>query len=130
SPIGLIDSLTLTETQRRAALVEGQDVSLAAGAGSGKTRTLVARYLVQLERGRMPREVAAVTFTEKAAREMRNRIRSEAHSWLVGGCPPADRPRWAEVEADVDAARIGTIHGLCAGLLKAHPAEAGGDPGL
>jgi ATP-dependent helicase/nuclease subunit A len=128
NPMSLIESLQLTPTQQRAALAEGQDVSLAAGAGSGKTRTLVARYLVQLDRGRMPREVVAVTFTEKAAREMRNRIRSEAHAWLVGACPPADRPRWAEIEADVDAARIGTIHGLCAALLKSHPAEAGVDP--
>ncbi len=124
----LIDALSLTPTQRQAALAEGQDVSLAAGAGSGKTRTLVARYLVQLDRGRLPREVVAVTFTEKAAREMRNRIRAEAHTWLVGACPPDARPRWAEIEADVDAARIGTIHSLCAVLLRSHPAEANVDP--
>lgn len=124
----LIDTLKLTPTQRQAALAEGQDVSLAAGAGSGKTRTLVARYLMQLDRGRLPREVVAVTFTEKAAREMRNRIRAEAHAWLVGACPPEARPLWAEIEADVDAARIGTIHSLCAVLLRAHPAEASVDP--
>ena len=124
----LIDTLQLTPTQCQAATAQGQDVSLTAGAGSGKTRTLVARYLAQLDRGFLPREVVAVTFTEKAAREMRNRIRAEAHAWLVGACPPEARPRWAEIEADVDAARIGTIHGLCAALLRSHPAEAGVDP--
>ena len=126
--MSLLDSLSLTPTQREAAMARGHDVSLAAGAGSGKTRTLVARYLSLLDEGRLPRGVAAVTFTEKAAREMRNRIRAEVHAWLEGKCPAEDRARWGEIEADVDAARIGTIHGLCASILRAHPAEAGVDP--
>ncbi|MEP7356465.1 MAG: UvrD-helicase domain-containing protein, partial [Anaerolineales bacterium] len=126
--MSVVASLGLTKVQLQAALAEGQDVSLTAGAGSGKTRTLVARYLAQLERGCLPREVAAVTFTEKAAREMRNRIRSAVQAWLVGDCPPDERGRWAEIEAEVDTARISTIHGLCASLLRSHPAEAGIDP--
>ena len=62
----------LTNDQRDAALARGQDVLVTAGAGSGKTRTLVARYLSLLAEGLEPRRVVAMTFTEKAAREMRS----------------------------------------------------------
>ncbi len=123
-----IDAFSLTPTQAQAATTFDRDVSVAAGAGSGKTRTLAARYLTLLEAGYPPRALAAVTFTEKAAREMRNRIRHAIATWRAGACPPEQRPRWAEIEAEIDTARIGTIHALCAALLRAHPAEAGVDP--
>jgi ATP-dependent helicase/nuclease subunit A len=124
----LLDGLGLSDIQRVAATTRGRDISLIAGAGSGKTRTLVARFLALLDDGLSPTEVAAVTFTEKAAREMRNRIRQAIHNWLHEGCPPEAQARWADIESDVDAARIGTIHSLCAALLRAHPAEAAVDP--
>ncbi len=126
--MSLLATLDLQGAQLTAASTRGQDVSLAAGAGSGKTRTLVARYLSLLEEGLEPRAIAAITFTEKAAREMRNRIRQEIHHWASGACPLEKRQRWQEIEADVDAARIGTIHSLCAAILRAHPAEAQVDP--
>lgn len=123
-----IEAFALKGQQAQAVTARGQDVSVTAGAGSGKTRTLTARYVSLLDEGHAPRGLAAVTFTEKAAREMRNRIRSAIYAWRTGACPPAERARWAAIEADIDTARIGTIHALCAALLRAHPAEAEIDP--
>ncbi len=98
-----------------------------AGAGSGKTLTLVGRYVRLLEQGVPLRAIAAITFTEKAAREMRTRIRQTVDTWSAR-CAPEERARWQGLSADLDAARIGTIHGLCTTLLRSHPAEAGLDP--
>lgn len=118
----------LTPSQLHAARPSGRDVFLTAGAGSGKTRTLVARYMTYLEEGRSPRDLMAITFTEKAAREMRNRIRAQVAQRAREADSGQDRRWWTDVEATMDAARIGTIHSLCAEILRAHPAEAGIDP--
>lgn len=125
---GLIDFFDLKDAQREAALVRDADVVVTAGAGSGKTRTLAARFITLLGEIQRPRALAAITFTEKAAREMRNRIRSEITAWRDGPCPSDARPLWTDLEAEIDTARIGTIHGLCAAILRAHPAEAAIDP--
>ena len=74
----------LTEEQRDA-LELGRNIAVTAGAGTGKTRTLVARYLSLLADGRPLRAVVAITFTRKAAREMRNRVRAEVQRYLAQG---------------------------------------------
>lgn len=112
--------LQLNDPQRQAVAAPG-NVVVTAGAGSGKTRTLVARYLHHLEEGVPLREIVAITFTEKAAREMRNRIRR-----TIAGLLPTS-PVWRAALPDLDAARIGTIHSLCAHILRAHPVEAARD---
>ncbi len=124
----IVDSFGLTPRQKTAALARGQDVVVTAGAGSGKTRTLVARYVSLLAEGISPRRLVAITFTEKAAREMRSRVRSALNSLIAQAVTPAERQVWTELDAGMDAARIGTIHSLCAEILRAHPAEAGIDP--
>ena len=107
----------------------GRDVVVTAGAGAGKTLTLVARYLALLAEGRPLRGAIAITFTEKAAREMRNRVRDEVRRYLeTDGLPGVERDHWQEVYSGLDAARISTIHGLCAEILRSHPAEARVDP--
>lgn len=121
--------MDLSESQQRAVRERERDVLIRAGAGSGKTRTLTARFMSLLEEGHAPRALAAITFTEKAAREMRNRIRRAVEDHLRQPDLSAEaREHWLEVEADLDSARIGTIHGLCAAILRAHPAEAAIDP--
>jgi ATP-dependent helicase/nuclease subunit A len=105
-----------------------KDVIVTAGAGTGKTRTLVARYVRLLEEGKSPRRVVAITFTEKAAREMRNRVRKAVSDRAESAGNASEKRHWADLEAGMDAARIGTIHSLCSEILRAHPAEAGIDP--
>ncbi|MCH8876830.1 MAG: UvrD-helicase domain-containing protein [Chloroflexi bacterium] len=119
----------LTADQHRAATETERDVLMTAGAGTGKTRTLVARYVYLLSTGKTERQIAAITFTEKAAREMRNRIR-QAVSDLAAASRGDEQSRWLEIESRMDAARIGTIHSLAAEILRAHPAEAKLDPGF
>jgi len=118
----------LTPEQSQASRARGQDVVVSAGAGSGKTSTLVARYLTLLAEGLSPQRLVAITFTEKAAREMRNRTRQALNQLASQAENEAENQRWANLEARMDSARIGTIHSLCAEILRAHPAEAGVDP--
>lgn len=94
-------------------------VAVVAGAGTGKTHMLAHRYLFHLEQGMGPLEVVAVTFTERAAAELRARIRA-----LVAHALP-DRP---EVGVALEAARISTLHALAARICRDHPDEAGVPP--
>jgi ATP-dependent helicase/nuclease subunit A len=118
---------------QRAAIEGPGNLVVSAGAGSGKTRVLVERYLRLLE-GAAGAGIAdpfaailAVTFTEKAAREMRERVRRTVESRAHAGAPD-ERARWQAYSAAVEGARIATIHGFCGELLRAHPAETGIDP--
>ncbi|MFN2273009.1 MAG: UvrD-helicase domain-containing protein [Anaerolineae bacterium] len=115
--------------QEPAVAERGRDIVVTAGAGTGKTRTLVARYLSLLADGLPLRSILAITFTRKAAREMRNRVREEVRTYLERTDLSAEeRARWQALYAELDAARIGTIHSLCSEILRAHPAEARVDP--
>ncbi len=100
-----------------------------ASAGTGKTRKLVETYLSLLEGGADPSRIVAVTFTEKAAAEMRERIRSTIYSRLAA-LPGAERGRWQRILAALPAAPISTIHGFCALILREHGLAAGIDPGF
>ena len=77
----------LTDQQRRALGVIGASVALSAGAGCGKTMVLTERFLAALDdaAGRPLRALIALTFTEKAARELRSRIRARCRAKLVAG---------------------------------------------
>jgi ATP-dependent helicase/nuclease subunit A len=119
----IVAQLEPSAEQEPAITARGCDV-VTAGAGTGKTRALVARYLALLAEGVDLRAIVAITFSKKAAREMRNRVRDEVRRYL----PTADSERWPDLYRQLDAARIGTIHSLCAEILRAHPAEAGVDP--
>ena len=124
----LLKNFKLNEDQRQAALDRGRDVVVTAGAGSGKTLTLVARYVCLMAEGISPRRIAAITFTKKAAREMRSRVRIKLMELQEIAETEEERQKWMELSAQMDSARIGTIHSLCTEILRAHPAEAGVDP--
>ncbi len=125
----LISQMEPNEEQRPAILAREQDVVVTAGAGTGKTRTLVARYLSLLAEGVPLRSIVAITFTRKAAREMRNRVRAVMGQFLNrSDLSDTERLHWQSLYQELDAARIGTIHNLCTEILHAHPAEAALDP--
>ncbi len=109
--------MNLTENQRRAVETRGRDVVVTAGAGSGKTRVLVERYVSLLEDHDID-QLVAVTFTDAAAAEMRGRVREAVMS----------RPELARHKQHLDTAVIGTIHSLCLQMLRENPVEAGIDP--
>ena len=124
--IQLLDKLS--EKQRLAATERQRDVIVTAGAGSGKTHTLVARYLTLLDDGFRPEEIAAITFTDKASREMKSRVRSKLTEISQLTVDPEEREQWLDRLNAMDSARIGTIHSLCSQILKSCFAEAGIDP--
>lgn len=96
-----------------------------AGAGSGKTHALVERVTTLVLRDGVPlRTIAAVTFTEKAGAELRDRLRVEFEKARKG---PAARLADAALD-DLDSASIGTLHAFAQQLLLAHPIEAGLPP--
>src|SRR5262245_12363884 len=100
-----------------------------ASAGTGKTATLVGAYLAQLAQGTQPGQILALTFTEKAAAEMRDRLKREVLA-RVSSLPADDALEvdWRRVLTGLSNAPISTIHAFCAGLLKENPVEAGVDP--
>ena len=103
-----------------------------AGAGSGKTTSLVDRMVALVRSGACAVEqIAAVTFTRKAAAELRQRFQVRLEEVLAER-PPSDpaRERLAGAIRDLDRAFLGTIHAFCAKLLRERPLEAGLDPGF
>ncbi len=124
----LLDLFGLIGSQRQAVTERSHNLAVTAGAGSGKTRTLVTRYLSLLAEGLQPRQVVAITFTEKASREMRSRARAWLREIILHASVPEERARWSALDSQMDSARIGTIHSLCAEILRSQPAEACLDP--
>jgi ATP-dependent helicase/nuclease subunit A len=107
-----------------------------AAAGTGKTTELVARIVRLLAtRKATIDQIVAVTFTEKAAGELKLRIRTELEKARVGGLA-SDRidgfrgQALDEALAHLEEAHVSTIHGFCADLLRERPVEARVDPGF
>ncbi len=109
--------------EQDAVLAFDTDLVVAAGAGSGKTTVLVDLYVRILEHPELvgieadeigPRRILCLTFTERAAREIQERIRGRI-----------DRPEWLR---ELETAPIQTFHAWCARLLRDYPLEAGVDP--
>ncbi len=107
-----------TDEQQRAIELREGDLLLDASAGSGKTSVLVERFVrAVLEDGVDVAAILAITFTEKAAAELRDRIRARL---LALGA--------AEQARATEGAFISTIHGFCARVLRANALTAGLDP--
>ena len=112
-----------------------------AGAGSGKTSVLAGRIVMLLASGRSPTEIAAITFTEAAASELRQRVEDFVADVLRGTTPiqlqlawpdgptVAQRQSLSAGAAELDALVCTTIHGFCRLLLTPYPVEARIDPG-
>jgi ATP-dependent helicase/nuclease subunit A len=108
----------LTDEQRDAVARRFEPLLLSAAAGSGKTSVLVERFVAAVrEDGIAPARILAITFTERAAGELRARVRARL---LELG----DR----EAARDTEAAFVGTFHGFCARLLRSHALAVDLDP--
>lgn len=104
---------------------------LGAGAGAGKTTILVTHYLHLLEQGLKPAQLVAVTFTEKAAAELKERLRTECRNRATTARAAGDQEnsgRWEGHLHDLETAPIGTIHSLCARILRENALVIGLDP--
>jgi ATP-dependent helicase/nuclease subunit A len=119
------------ESRQRAATALDSTILVEAGAGSGKTAVLTSRLLSLLRsgRGRIER-IAAITFSEKAATEMRLRLRTELDTALAGPLAEEERTNLRTARLQLDRAYISTIHAFCATLLRERPVEARVDPGF
>jgi ATP-dependent helicase/nuclease subunit A len=106
----------------------GQNVVLEASAGTGKTSVLVWRFINLLKAGVEPGNILAITFTRKAAAEMRERIISELKD--AAGRSEFDQARWNEIRGRLDEIAISTIDAFCLSLLREFPLEADLDPGF
>ncbi len=113
-----VPTRAFTDEQEQAVARRGEPLLLSAAAGSGKTSVLVERFVRAVrEDGVAPGRILAITFTERAAGELRERVRA----------------RFLELDEreaarDTEAAFVGTFHGFCARLLRAHPLMVGLDP--
>ncbi|HWM86173.1 MAG TPA: UvrD-helicase domain-containing protein [Kofleriaceae bacterium] len=103
-----------------------------AAAGTGKTTALVGRILSLIQSGRGELTgIVAVTFTDKAAGEMKLRLRAEIDRLRGSGEVSAEeQARLDRALAQLEVARIGTIHWFCADVLRERPVEATIDPGF
>ena len=109
---------------QKEALTLGKSISVTAGAGTGKTFLLTQRYLALLASGALPKDITALTYTEKAAAEMQTKIARELKKQAE------TNPRMQECLDQFPQAVISTFHGFCLSILKEFAYEAGLDPGF
>ena len=113
---------------RRTAVDPSQNVVLEASAGTGKTRVLVERYVNLLRAGIEPDHILAITFTRKAAAEMRQRIIDRLKE--ASRLSELDAAQWRRLKERLGDIAISTIDAFCLSLLREFPLEADVDPGF
>jgi CRISPR-associated exonuclease Cas4 len=135
--IALADS---TDRQRALTALD-QTLLVEAAAGTGKTSLLAGRVTMLLANGVAPRNIAAITFTELAAGELRVRVERFVNELLNGNIPDdlalavgealtaPQRAALSAGRARLDELTATTIHGFCHKLLRSYAVEAGVDPG-
>ena len=139
----MTEALLAADTAARITALTALDRTLLveAGAGSGKTSVLAGRVASLLAAGRSTREIAAITFTELAAGELRQRVvefvaeladgvvRAELRAAFPDGPDVMQRAALCRARDSLDELLCTTIHGFCQRLLRPYPVEAGMDPG-
>jgi ATP-dependent helicase/nuclease subunit A len=126
---GLADQAVRDRTAGRGPAGLAETLFVEAGAGSGKTRALVDRVEALVDAGVELRHIAAITFTEKAAAELRQRIRTR----LVDRASAAtgeEARTWQRAVEQIDIAAIGTLHAFAQRILADRPLEAGLPPSI
>jgi ATP-dependent helicase/nuclease subunit A len=141
----MVDFDELTDEQKRAVKVLDRNVTLTAGAGTGKTTTLTARYLRMLEASiqatvgddspeaediLLPENILTTTFTERAANELEESIRTDITD-RMSELDTDEFEAWRTVADELEDGYIHTLHGFCARLLREHALSIEGiDPGF
>src|SRR5881392_2839620 len=105
----MFDLSSLNPQQREAVETVRGPLLILAGAGTGKTRVITSRIAHMIRQGIAPAHILAVTFTNKAAREMKERVATFIGRWKRGG--GEDKPA---------GPTISTFHSLCARILREH----------
>jgi ATP-dependent exoDNAse (exonuclease V) beta subunit len=127
-----VESGALPDAEERRRIVEDLDTTffVEAAAGTGKTTALVGRIVALLASGRASLgEVVALTFTDKAAGEMRLRLRADLERARQAASASGEaHPHLDAALEELELAKIATIHAFCGDLLQEHPVEAGVDP--
>ena len=118
----------ISRATRVSAVDPAQNVVLEASAGTGKTRVLVERYVNLLRAGVEPDHILAITFTRKAAAEMRERIIERLRE--ASRLSQLDLARWRDLKDRLGDIAISTIDAFCLSLLREFPLEADVDPGF
>ncbi len=130
-----------TASRHRALTDLGATLLVEAGAGSGKTSVLAGRIAMLLAAGRAPESIAAISFTEASASELRERVDRFVRALAAGTVPGdlsiafpkgpngAQKAALAKAASRLDALACTTIHGFCRMLLAPWPVEARIDPG-
>ena len=108
----------------------GESLIVEASAGTGKTSELVRRIVRVLATGTPVESIVAVTFTHKAAGELKIRVREELDRARAECADSSERTHLEDALERLEEAAIGTIHGFCAQILRERPVEAGIDPGF
>lgn len=116
-----------TAEQKLAIKTIDRNVAVSAGAGSGKTRVLVERYVYLLKNGKLKpngevESILAITFTNKAAQEMKERVRKTIKD--------KKGKQWNRIYRDLERGNISTIHSFCAKLIRENPIECNVNPGF
>jgi len=121
-------SATFDAEARRIAVDPTQNVVLEASAGTGKTRVLVDRYVNLLMAGVEPDRILAITFTRKAATEMRQRIIERLKE--ASRTSELSAAMWKQLRERFGDIAISTIDAFCLSLIREFPLEAGVEPGF
>jgi len=107
----------------------GTSFAIHASAGTGKTACLVDRMIALVQTGKATvRQIAAITFTKKAAAELSRRFREQLQVAAATTAEVSERGRLLAAIAEIDSVVIGTVHAFCDRLLRERPIEAGLDP--
>lgn len=122
----------LTDAEARIEIerATGETIFVEAGAGTGKTTALVSRILALIREGIPVSEIAAITFTEKAAAELAERVRKDLESANRDATDPVLKERYALAIDGLDGAALQTLHSFAMRILSLYPLEAGLPPRL
>ena len=104
------------------------NIIVRAGAGSGKTTALVERVLAHLRMGEEPSSIVAITFTRKAAAELRGRIHEAVDAAVNTIAVAGEQERLSQARRRLDEMHVGTIHGFCAGIVRQYADVVGLPP--